>query len=225
MKTKPIAVLLLSLCAPLLASAAIELPPVIGDRMVLQADTAVPVWGKAEPGAKVTVAFRGAEVSGKADKDGAWRVDLKPMQRDTLEAKGSDLVITAGAETKTVKDVLAGEVWFGAGQSNMHTPLNEYWNDPETKALKEGRFPNLRLRKMDEVYGGEKWGWWAATDWRNGAFSAQLFGFGRRLQEHFKCPVGLIEAASNGSPSGPFLSKEGFPALGFEAEIDAKASK
>lgn len=107
MKTKPIAVLLLSLCAPLLASAAIELPPVIGDRMVLQADTAVPVWGKAEPGAKVTVAFRGAEVSGKADKDGAWRVDLKPMQRDTLEAKGSDLVITAGAETKTVKDVLA----------------------------------------------------------------------------------------------------------------------
>lgn len=204
------------------AALALELPPVIGDRMVLQSGTNVPVWGKAEPGAKVTVAFRGATVSGKADKDGAWRVDLKPMSRDTLETKGTDLIITAGAETKTIRDVLVGEVWLGAGQSNLHTPLNEYWNDPETKDLKEGRFPSLRLKKMDQLHAQENWGWWAATDWRNGTFSAQMFGFGRRLQEHFKCPVGLIEAGSNGSPSGPFLSKEGFLA---SAEIAAMVKK
>ena len=32
--------------------------------------------------------------------------------------------------------------------------------------------------------------------------------FGVRLQRHFGYPVGLIEAASNGSPSGPFLSTD-----------------
>lgn len=214
--------LMLGVCASAAAWGEITLPPVLGDRMVLQADTNVPVWGKAAAGAKVTVTFRGAAASATADKDGAWRVDLRPLARDTLETKGTDLVITAGAETKTLHDVLVGEVWFGAGQSNMHTPLNEYWNDPETKNLKEGKFPSLRLKKMDQLHGGENWGWWAATDWRNGAFSAQLFGFGRRLQTHFNCPVGLIEAASNGSPSGPFLSKEGFLA---SAEIAAMVAK
>ena len=214
--------LMLGVCVSAAAWGEITLPPVLGDRMVLQADTDVPVWGKAAADAKVTVTFRGAAASATADKDGAWRVDLKPMKRDALETKGTDLVITAGAETKTLHDVLVGEVWFGAGQSNMHTPLNEYWNDPETKDLKEGKFPSLRLKKMDQIHGGENWGWWAATDWRNGAFSAQLFGFGRRLQAHFNCPVGLIEAASNGSPSGPFLSKEGFLA---SAEIAAMVEK
>ena len=203
--------------------ATLELSPILSDRMVLQAETAVPIWGKADPGTKVQVSFRGKTASAKAGADGAWRVDLKAMPRDAVDAKGTDLVIAAGRETRTIRDVLVGEVWLGAGQSNMHTPLNEYWNDPETKRLKEGRFPAMRLRKMDQLHEGkEKWGWWAATDWRNGAFSAQLFGFGERLQAHFKCPVGLIEAASNGSPSGPFLSKEGFLASAEIADMVKK---
>ncbi len=214
--------LALGVCASVAVLGGIELPPLVSDRMVLQAGTKAPVWGRCEPGAKVTVSFRGKSAAAKADADGAWRADLPAMQRDGIDDKGTDLVVECGGETKTVHDVLVGEVWLGAGQSNMHTPLNEYWNDPETGALKDGKFPALRLRKMDQLHGGENWGWWAATDWRNGAFSAQLIGFGVRLQRHFGCPVGLVEAASNGSPSGPFLSKEGFLA---SAEISAMVEK
>lgn len=210
----------LSVCS--LTACALELPPILSDRLVLQAETEVPVWGRAEPGAKIAVAFRGASAACVADATGAWRVELPPMPRDTLETKSTDLVISADGATNTLHDVLVGEVWLGAGQSNMHTPLNEYGKDPETAHLKEGKFPKIRLRKMDQLHEGQNWGWWAATDWRNGAFSAQLFGFGERLQRHFNCPVGLIEAASNGSPSGPFLSKEGFLA---SAEIAAKVEK
>jgi sialate O-acetylesterase len=204
------------------AHAVIELPPLISDRMVLQAGTEVPIWGKAEPKEKIKVSFRGKTLSVVADASGDWKIVLPKMERDTLESKGSELVISAGGETKRVRDVLVGEVWLGAGQSNMHTPLNEYWTDPATPALKDGKFPSLRLRKMDQLHQKENWGWWAATDWRNGAFSAQLIGFGVRLMKHFNCPVGLIEAGSNGSPSGPFLSKEGFLASGEIARMIEK---
>ena len=42
--------------------AAVWMPHVFGDNMVLQRGQRVPVWGKAAPGEKVTVAFAGAAV-------------------------------------------------------------------------------------------------------------------------------------------------------------------
>ena len=88
--------------------AALELSPILSDRMVLQAETAVPIWGKADPGAKVQVTFRGKTASAKAGADGAWCVDLKAVPRDAIDAKGTDLVIAAGQETRTIRDVLVG---------------------------------------------------------------------------------------------------------------------
>ena len=53
--------------------AAITLPPVFGDHMVLQREMRVPVWGKAAPGEKVTVRFAGQEKSAVAGPDGSVR--------------------------------------------------------------------------------------------------------------------------------------------------------
>ena len=39
---------------------------------VLQRDMALPVWGKVEPGTKVTVKFGGQEQSATAGADGRW---------------------------------------------------------------------------------------------------------------------------------------------------------
>ena len=40
--------------------------------MVLQRDQENPVWGKADPGEKVTIEFAGQKKATKADSDGKW---------------------------------------------------------------------------------------------------------------------------------------------------------
>ena len=67
------------LLAGLAAEAAVEVAPVFSNNAVLQRDMQVPVWGKADPGEKVTVTFAGQTVSTEAGADGKWMVKLAPM--------------------------------------------------------------------------------------------------------------------------------------------------
>ena len=53
---------------------AIEVADVFGSGMVLQRDVAVPVWGKADPRAKVSVSFGGRRGLATADANGRWEV-------------------------------------------------------------------------------------------------------------------------------------------------------
>ncbi len=58
------------------ALADVKLPAIFGDHMVLQQEAALPVWGWAEPGEKVTVTFDGKKAEATAGADGKWRVEL-----------------------------------------------------------------------------------------------------------------------------------------------------
>ena len=111
------------------AFAKIEMGVPFADGVVLQRDREVPVWGKAAPGRKVTVAFAGNEVSATACEKGCWKVMLPAMP---ASKESRSLVVTECEEgwlwdgecdRAEVKDVLVGEVWFCAGQSNTELPL------------------------------------------------------------------------------------------------------
>ena len=60
-------------------SAEVKLPAMVGDRMVLQRDTDLKIWGEADPGECVTVKFRGVVFDTGADKDGYWGVIMPPQ--------------------------------------------------------------------------------------------------------------------------------------------------
>ena len=79
--------------AALPAAAEVRLPRIFTDGAVLQRDRAVPVWGKAEPGRKVTVKFAGQEKSAQAGGDGEWRIDL-----DAMPASAEGRVLEAAEE-------------------------------------------------------------------------------------------------------------------------------
>ena len=104
--------LMFAAVAPLLA----EVKPsgLFGDHMVLQSGMAVPVWGVAGPGERVTVTLNGQKQSATASADGKWMVRLK-----SLKSGGPFQMTIAGTNTITIADVLVGEVWLGSGQSNM----------------------------------------------------------------------------------------------------------
>jgi hypothetical protein len=140
-----------------IARAQVALPSVIGSHMVLQRNRAVPVWGAAAPGEKITVRFRTQEKSATADAQGKWMVKLDP-----LEAGGPDPLRITGPHTITLEDVLVGEVWLGSGQSNMQLDVREAAHgDPVLSAAATRSYPEIRLIETD-------WNGWKAgvRNWR-----------------------------------------------------------
>lgn len=111
---------LLALClSASLARAEVRVAKIFSDHMVLQRDRPVPIWGWATPGQAVTVAFAGQTKRATADAQGRWRVTLDPLPAN---ATGRELTVAAEGATPqrvTIQDVLVGDVWFTAGQSNM----------------------------------------------------------------------------------------------------------
>src|SRR5688572_21102136 len=194
----------------------VRLPRVFTDRMVLQREAPVPVWGWATAGAAVTVEFGTSKVSTSAGPDGRWRVDLPAMKAD---GKARDLVVNK----RTLKDVVLGEVWLCAGQSNMNRAID---------LTKEHR-PGLRLfwidysvAPNDDLNEGVA-GWVPSTPDGLAAaavvsegpnkgkprtsFSEVGYVFGRRLQEELNVPVGLIVAAVGGSTASAWTPREVVP--------------
>lgn len=179
------------------ASAAVKLPGVISDHMVLQQGMNVPLWGTADKGETVTVKFRNQTKTATADDQGKWSVKLEP-----LAVGGPETLTIAASNTITINDVLVGEVWVGSGQSNMAGPTNGYKdNDPVLKELASVDRPQLRLLKGNGT-------WQVATPANAGQFSAIQYAFGVRLQEQTKQPVGLMVGAVGGTPSGYWLTQE-----------------
>ena len=93
----------------------LELGKAFDDHMVLQRNDTVPVYGFDTPGQSITVTFAGQTKVTTADGNGNWRVDLDPMEASMT---GRTLTVT-GSSTVSITDVLVGEVWLAAGQSNM----------------------------------------------------------------------------------------------------------
>jgi sialate O-acetylesterase len=172
------------------------------DHMVLQREMPVPVWGSANPGEEVTVAFAGQKMSTTADVRGAWMVKLDAMD---ASADGREMEVTGKANSVTFKDVLVGEVWLGSGQSNMAGHCYNYVDgnkDPTLKAWVEGApYPKMRL------YVSRR-GWKVADEAAIRSFSAHLFSFGYKLRETLGVPIGLMVGATSGSPSCNYLTDE-----------------
>ena len=98
------------------ALATLELPAIFSDRMVLQRDQAIPVWGTATPGEVVTVRLEGFTRSSKIGHiHGHWRVDLPAESAST----NPRVLRIEGRSVQTFEDILVGEVWICSGQSNM----------------------------------------------------------------------------------------------------------
>ena len=110
-----------------MAQAKVDLPQLFADNMVLQQQSDVALWGKAEAGAKVTITttWSKAKTVAKADADGDWFVRLA-----TPAAGGPYEITFDDGDKLTLKNVLIGEVWICSGQSNMEMQMSGYDGQP-----------------------------------------------------------------------------------------------
>lgn len=180
------------------AKAEIRMPKIFSDRMVLQRDTSVPVWGWAPAGTTVQIEFAGQRQQATADASGKWRVTLDPM---SAQVSGRDMVVRLiGSDPQTIRvaDVLVGEVWVSVGQSNMMMGLNAATGGSAffecTQPILGAHVrvvnctgPNLHS-DMPRDDAPAKWGQPTA------GYSAVSYWFAAKLFEHFKgeVPVGMI---------------------------------
>lgn len=182
------------------AQAEVSLPRVLGDHMVLQRERAVPVWGTAAPGERVTVRFGAQTKSVVADPAGNWRTALDALPASSTPA---DLTVS-GSNTITLRNVLVGEVWICSGQSNMEFPMRGGGSlrqlPPMAEALAKAAHPGIRLFKVEK---NERefttTGWAECTPETAAAFSAVGYYFGREIHQELNVPVGLIQSAWGGS--------------------------
>jgi len=195
----PLTLLFLTLFAVRPSMADVKVPSIFGDHMVLQQDASLPVWGDADAGEKVTVTVGADTDSAMAGSDGKWRVTLKP-----LGATSTPLTMTvAGKNTLTFSDVLVGEVWIGAGQSNMGLSLGQS-RDAATD-IPQANDPQLRFFHASGPQGlvpsnsftiGK---WVLTTPMTAPGYSAVAYYFGKGLRTKLNRPVAIIQNAVGGT--------------------------
>lgn len=200
--------LCLPCAAPVLAQ--LELPTLLGDHMVVQRRDTVVLWGTAAAGAEVAALadWPAAErVTARADGGGRFVLRL-----GTPDAGGPYRVtIRSGDATRTLSDVLVGEVWVCSGQSNMEWEMRKVAS-PEVIA--QANHPRLRLFTVEnttasaprEHCNGE---WRACTPAAARDFSATALFFGRALEEALDVPIGLIASDWGGTPAEAWTSAVG----------------
>ena len=189
------------------ARADVSLNNMFGDHMVLQQGIKNKVWGKADPGEAVTVTLGGQSKSTTAGADGGWHVFLDPV----MEYGGPHTLAVKGKNEVTFNDVLIGEVWVCAGQSNMQWSVNQA-NDPDIEKA-AAKFPTIRLISVPHVGTQEpQWNfnghWQACSPETVGGFSAVGYFFGRQIHQTLGVPVGLINNAWGGSAADAWVRRD-----------------
>ena len=171
---------------------------------VLQRGRPVPVWGQAPVGAAVLVSLGGASAKGKADAQGAWRVNLPALP---ASAAPQTLTVSSGDASLSVEDVLVGEVWLCAGQSNMamalvHPQLTRYRDGIGSLTAQMTRDPAARYRSA------EREGPWQPFEpefLASGKASSIPVHFACELRARLQVPVGVVVAAAGGCNIDAFL--------------------
>ncbi len=196
--------------------AAVKLPALISDHMVLQQNVPVRIWGTANAAEVVTISFHGQKVSANASPTGKWSVFLNPLK----PGAPTDLTI-AGENTIVVHDVLVGEVWVGSGQSNMEMSV-ERSKDADTE-IAAAQYPKIRLftvkRSVADAPADDVIGSWKLCDSTSVKTSSAIgYFFSRELHQKLGIPIGFIHSSWGGTPAQSWTSAQALemePALKF----------
>lgn len=181
-----------------------KLSALFSDHMVLQRGKPINIWGQGE--GKVCLQFGGNRYYTVCD-GGKWSVVIPPMP-----AGGPyELIISDESYSVTLRDVMIGEVWLAAGQSNMEHSLFSAVGGLE--AAKKMDNPNVRLftvpRRTELGFNGYRWHfesvkaddepWRCCTEQAALHFSAVGGLFGELLQKSENVAVGVISCNYGGT--------------------------
>ena len=202
--------------------------PIFGDHMVLQRGKPNAIWGWSRPGDTVRVEAGGHSATAIAGADGRWLARIEPPP-----VGGPHAVKIIGRQTVELQDVLVGDVWICAGQSNMQFGLSQATGGPDEiqKASPKIRYfvvgQSVSYTRADVPRGSWKIVSPATNGSPFGGVSAVAYFFARKVLESTGVPIGLVQAAVGGVPAETLASPESLrPVKDFDAglaEVDQHA--
>ena len=133
-----------------------------------------------------------------ANEDGMWSVTFQPIK---ASFRPTWITAKSGGTTLAVNNVLVGEVWVCAGQSNMA------WSNFNRKQREAASadFPGLRYVAWDDSWYQPREDVQKNIRWQECSpetaerFSAVPYLFGMFLHRYLKVPVGVINVARGGT--------------------------
>ncbi len=189
------------------AALAVDVANVFTSNMVLQQGKEISVWGTGESGERVTVSFGGQTKEANVDSDGKWAVRLDPL----AGSREPRTMMIAGANRIELQNVLVGEVWLAAGQSNMGAKMVAF-RDVYGDEFPKADYPLVRFYTMPHVAweGDEKQpaAWTACTPETVETFSAVSYFFARALHRAREAPVGIVVCAWGGTFAENWINRE-----------------
>ena len=199
--------------------AKVRLPKLVSDKMVLQRDTDLKIWGWADAGEKVTVRLQGNYYETEADKNGNWEVTLPPQQ-----AGGPYLL---EVNEIVIRDVLVGDVWLCSGQSNQETPIHRLTemfpeiNVSNNHMIRHYKVPTQDIKETlaEEIAGNAVWHSGVASEVMN--WTALAYFYAQEVYAKTKVPQGMLVSSLGGSAIESWVSQEHlkeFPRLVLDKE-------
>jgi len=185
----------------------LTLHPLFSDNAVLPRDREIPVFGRTVPGQSVKVVLGTRVATVRADAAGQWEARLEPLPA------GGPHTLTVSTPSKQLfrRNILIGDIWIAAGQSNMEWPLADSTGADD--AIEAARYPRVRLFSVPQrgslAPEAECAGQWCECSPRVAAtFSAVGFHFARILQGAVECPVGIMQATWGGTAITSWMPAE-----------------
>ena len=190
--------------------AAIQLPAIFSNHMVLQRNSELTFWGWGIPGETISIApewMKGEIIKTQVNNTGKWSARVP-----SGEAGGPYEIRFSGSSEVTLTDVMLGEVWLCSGQSNMEWSANHGIKNGDEETA-NAHCPNLRIFHVARIaapFPQENCfsQWTQCTPETMRSTSALAYFFGRNIQEELDVPVGIIVAAWGGTTAETWTPRE-----------------
>lgn len=201
----------------------IRLPHLLCDSMVLQREAELKIWGWASPGEKVNVSFNGKNTKTVAGSDGKWLAKLPAMK-----AGGPYKMELKGKNTVVLKDILIGDVWLCAGQSNMVHQMKLH-NITYAADIANANYPQIRqywtptatslTGPLEDL---PRSSWKSANSRDINDFSAVAYFFARQIFKKYGIPIGIINSSVGGTSIESWTSEDGLKGMDGLNEVIAR---
>ena len=185
------------------AFANITLPNVFSDNMVLQRNTEITIWGRANPKeeVKITPSWNNQEYKVVANNHAYWTISIP-----TPKEGGPFTISLKGYNEITLKNILIGEVWLCSGQSNME--MNANWGikngeEEAKKAINSNiRFFSVEKASAETPQNNLSGNWVECSPETMKKNSAVAYFFAQRITEELRnVPIGMIISAWGATPA------------------------
>lgn len=157
------------------------------DGVIIQRGKPIPVWGHANLGETVKVTLGGMTKTVQPNKFQQWHVEFPALEAST---KPMTLTVkTTNGFSRTVEDILVGDVWYLTGSTQLHTEWAYNKRDKEAKLpeplpfvrefkrrTNADRFTTPRKRQF-ETGGGKYRSYWADADFSKEGQGVTMFAY------------------------------------------------